>query len=78
MWIIAGYQVKNGVLQQAPCCCHADDHTSHFGCQTPTEEVLAAERNGLIVRRYDAGVWQWHVVEPQRERMTEADDLLKR
>jgi hypothetical protein len=40
--------------------------------------VLAAERNGLIVRRYDAGVWQWHVVEPQRERMTEADDLLKR
>lgn len=58
---LTGYRVdENGVLLDAPCCCYGDDHNGHPYCSDPTPELLAAERDGLIVRRLDTG-WQWHI-----------------
>lgn len=56
-----GYQVVDGVLLNAPCCCYGDDHNGHPYCSDPTPELLQAERDGLIQRELATG-WHWIVV----------------
>lgn len=55
-----GCQVDDGVLIGAPCCCFAGNHRGHPYCEEPTEILLQAERDGLIVRSFDNG-WHWIV-----------------
>jgi len=56
-----GYQVENGRLVNAPCCCDGDDHHGHPYCKEPTPELLQAEHDGWIYRQLDGGGWYWYV-----------------
>lgn len=60
-----GYKVSNGVVVGAPCGCYAAAWCGHPGCQTPPNNMLLAERLGLVVRCRVGGAWVWLLTHPR-------------
>lgn len=50
---------EDGAIQNANCCCHAEQHTGHPYCSTPPEGFFEAEKEGVIFRQFDDGGWTW-------------------
>lgn len=59
-----GYNDGDEMVINAPCGCGACDdevQPGHFACSTAPARLVEAERQGVLVRSFGSGIWEWVV-----------------